>query len=341
MEILSVDPHDEGMLVAWHGVLAAVDAADRPETADTWSLDEVRAEMRQHSDYWRRSAFVVRDRGEVAAAAWLALSLQDNLHRAELFVAVLPARRRRGIGTALLAHVEGIARAQGRTVAGAEADWPPTAGAEGAGCAGPEFLRRRGYEQVLLDVQRRLPLPVAGELLDELAREPAAHSDGYTLRSWIGPVPEEYVAGWAELDASLETEAPTGGLDLEPRAAAVAKVREGEALLEAQGRTSYATVALDPAGEVVAYTQLLLGSDGTGKAYQEGTLVRADHRGHRLGLAVKVANLRMLQHAGLGDITELVTYNAASNEHMVDVNDRLGYRPVEWAGEFQKRLLDG
>ncbi|GAB7002985.1 GNAT family N-acetyltransferase [Nocardioides sp. AN3] len=333
-----IDPLDDRLLVAWHGVLDAVDQADRAEVADTWSLDEVRAEMRQESAYWRRLPVLARDGDDVVAAAWLALSLQDNLHRAELFVAVLPGHRRRGIGSALLERLASIAKAEGRTVMGSEADWPPAAGPEGAGCPGPEFLRRHGYEQVLLDVQRRLPLPVAAGVLDTLTAEAAERGTGYRLRSWVGPVPEEHVAGWAELDASLETEAPTGGLDLEPRAAAIAKVREGEELLVAQERTSYATVALDPDGEVVAYTQILVGSDGTGRAYQEGTLVRADHRGHRLGLAVKVANLRLLQEAGLGHVDELVTYNAASNEHMVGVNDRLGYRAVEWAGEFQKRL---
>lgn len=338
MNILPVDPYDEDLLSSWHGVLEAVDRADRPETADTWSLDEVRAELRQDSGYWRRLAFVAREGAETVGASWIALSLQDNLHRGELFAAVLPAHRRRGVGTSLLAHLEGIARSEGRTVAGAESDWPTPAGPEGAGSPGPEFLRRHGYEQVLLDVQRRLPLPVRATVLDELAAEAEPHLAGYVLRSWVGPVPEEHVAGWAELDASLETEAPTGGLDLEPRAAAVAKVREGEELMEAQGRTSYGTVALDAAGEVVAYTQIAVSSDGSGNAYQEGTLVRGDHRGHRLGLAVKVANLRLLQEAAPGDVARLVTYNAASNGHMVGVNDLLGYRPVEWAGEFQKRL---
>ncbi|GAA1966317.1 GNAT family N-acetyltransferase [Nocardioides panacihumi] len=338
MDIVIVDPHDEDVLASWHGVLHAVDQADRPATADTWSLDEVRAELRQDSGYWRRLAFVARDAGRTVGAAWLALSLQDNRHRGELFVAVLPSARRRGVGTALLDHLEDIARTEGRTVAGAESDWPTVAGPKGAGWPGPEFLAGRGYEQVLLDVQRRLSLPVPSGLLDELAAQAGAHTDGYELRSWVGPVPEEHVAGWAALDASLETEAPTGGLDLEPRAAAIAKVREDEQLFAAQGRTSYATVALDAAGEVVAYTQIARSRDGTGKAYQEGTLVRRDHRGHRLGLAVKVANLRLLQDAGLGDVDRLVTYNAASNEHMIAVNEALGFRVVEWAGEFQKRL---
>lgn len=338
VRIVGVDPGDADAVAAWHGVQAEVDRVDRSATADTWSLAEVTAELRRPSAYWRRLPFLAVEDGAAVGAAWAALSLQDNPHRAELFVAVLPQHRRRGVGTALLHHLEALARADGRSVAGAEAEWPVAAGPEATGCAGPAFLRRHGYACVLLDVQRRLALPVDAGLLDRLAAEAAAHHAAYRLHSWVGPVPEALVEGWARLDASLEMEAPTGGLSLQPRAAAVARVRESEALQAAQQRTSYATVALDAGGEMVAYSQILLGADGAGLAYQEGTLVRREDRGHRLGLAVKVANLRLLQRHAPTIAAELVTYNAASNAPMVAVNDRLGFRAVEWSGEFQRDL---
>ncbi len=60
-------------------------------------------------------------------------------------------------------------------------------------------------------------------------------------------------------------------------------------------------------------------------------------RGRRLGLAVKVANLRLLQ-AERPDIEVVSTYNAESNRHMIEVNERLGFRPVARLGEFQRRL---
>ena len=110
-----------------------------------------------------------------------------------------------------------------------------------------------------------------------------------------------------------------------------------EALLARQGRRKYNTVALDEHGDVVACTDIATTVHEPGRAYQWGTLVRPDARGHRLGLAVKVANLRLLA-TQRPDLTELITYNAEVNSHMVAVNDRLGFRPVAWLGEFQKRL---
>ena len=65
--------------------------------------------------------------------------------------------------------------------------------------------------------------------------------------------------------------------------------------------------------------------------------MRRDARGHRLGLAVKVANLRLLQ-GSCPELRRLTTYNAEVNARMVDVNDLLGFVPVARLGEFQKRL---
>ena len=89
--------------------------------------------------------------------------------------------------------------------------------------------------------------------------------------------------------------------------------------------------------ELVAYTDLVLTTHESERAYQWGTLVRTDHRGHRLGLAVKVANVRRLQDTQ-PQITTVVTFNADVNAPMVAVNERLGFRPVQWLGELQKKL---
>jgi GNAT superfamily N-acetyltransferase len=261
----------------------------------------------------------------------------DNTDRAELAVHTLPSHRRRGYGAAMLAHLERVAREGGRTIAFGESSWAYGAGPSGSGSPGVEFAGAAGYDLALGEVKRVLDLPVPDRVLDELAAEAAPYHVGFTLRSWVGPVPDDLVEGWARLTSSLETEAPTGDLDVEPGYADTATVREGEALLAAQGRTKYNTVALSPSGELVAYTDLATTVHEPGKAYQWGTLVRRDTRGRRLGLAVKMANLRLLQ-AERSDIRTVTTYNAEVNAHMIGVNERLGFRVAARYGNFQKRL---
>jgi len=73
------------------------------------------------------------------------------------------------------------------------------------------------------------------------------------------------------------------------------------------------------------------------KVYQWGTFVHREHRGHRLGLATKAVNLRAVQ-AARGDLTLVITQNAETNDNMVSINDRMGFRPIELAAEFVKHL---
>ncbi|HEY9294628.1 MAG TPA: GNAT family N-acetyltransferase [Microlunatus sp.] len=335
LEILRVDPHDADLYDAWHAAYAAAERADRGDDAPVWTLEESRTELQQQSQQYERRAFVARRDGAVVAAGKLGLPLTDNTHRAGLGVYVPPEFRRQRIASTLQAELERQAVAAGRTTAVAEASWSYDLGPDGSGSAGREFAGRHGYALAIGDVMRRLELPVSTQVLDRLAALAAERHAGYTIRAWSGQVPEDVVAGWAVLDASLETEAPVGDLELEPSTPDVAAVREQEALFVDQHRTSYGTVALDPAGEVVAYTQLVVSADD-GRAYQWGTLVRAADRGHRLGMAVKIANLRQLQsHQSAAAV---ITYNADSNSYMNAVNEQLGFVPVERMGEFQKKL---
>ena len=72
-------------------------------------------------------------------------------------------------------------------------------------------------------------------------------------------------------------------------------------------------------------------------AHQHDTSVVRAHRGHRLGLLLKAEMMRWLAEAEQ-EIEYLDTWNAESNEHMVAVNERLGFRAVGRELAFQRRL---
>ena len=340
LQIRQVRPDDGKVFDDWAEVYAAAERFGREETAAVWTLPEMRVALARDTREERQLGFAGLLDGRVVVAGYLSLSLLDNLHRCDVAVHTLPELRRRGLGTLMLAHLEGVAPEQGRTTVGAEVAWPYAAGPGGgepAGSPGVAFARACGYSLGLEEVQRTLDLPLEEALLDKLAAEAAPHHAAYTLRSWIGPVPDELVEGWAVLDASLDTEAPTGDLALEPRVADVAAVREREAVMAAQGRECVHTVALDGDGRPAAYTLVVVPAHEPGRGYQWGTLVRRADRGHRLGLAVKVANHRLLQQER-PDVHRVVTYNAESNGHMIAVNEQLGFRVTERMGEYQKVL---
>lgn len=336
LQLTRIDPFDDAAVDLWWNIYAAAERADRGVDTAVWTRNESRHELRQRSDTIERRAYLARRDGEIIAGGRLALPLRDNIRTATLGVHVAPELRRRGIGTDVLTALETEALGAGRRTLKASASWPFSAGDDGAGSPGREFARRHGYALALGDVQSRLRLPCPTELLDALSAEASAHSHGHTLRSWIGSVPEALLQGWSELDAAVDTEAPMGGLQLEPASVDTAETRETETLLAQQNRRSFGTVAQDEAGRVVAFTQLVVSTDD-GNAYQWGTLVRKEARGRRLGLAVKLANLRLLQEHAAG-VKAVYTYNAGVNSHMLAINRRLGFTPSEHLGEFQKRV---
>jgi GNAT superfamily N-acetyltransferase len=254
--ITPVDPADDAAFAAWHHVYETSARHELGEVATPWQLEELRAMVQEAGSHsWSGAWSAVVD-GDTVGAGWLRTPLLDNIELAELDVHVLPALRRRGIGTAVLARLDEEARSRGRRVLTGLSSWPYDAGSDGAGAAGPEFARSRGFDLALSEVQRELTLPVADGRLSGLADDAARAHAAYTLRSWSGPVPDDLLQGWAEITSTLATEAPTGDLELEPEAVSTEAVREREATIARQGRTKYNTVALSGTGEVVAYSDL-------------------------------------------------------------------------------------
>lgn len=320
----------------WHAAYVASEVHGRND-ASPYRLREVAELIRTETSYrWFGAWTAMRD-GELVATGFVDTPLADNVHLAQVEVQVLPALRRQGIGSALLLHLEDQARARGRSTGIAEVAYPLEAPEDGAGSPSGEFARAHGYTFALGDIQRRCPLPIDPALLASLAAEAAPHHEGYRIVSFSGPVPDEWVEAYAAMDASLVVEAPMGDLDMEAEDSSVEIRRDREANLIRQGLTPWHTVALDPTGEPVAYTAVAVSSDDRSLCHQWGTLVVPAHRGHRLGLAVKVANHLALQADG-APAAEVVTWNAGVNEHMISVNDRLGFHRVGRLGEFQKRL---
>lgn len=268
-----------------------------------------------------------------ASATW---HRQDNAHLGELELAVVPQSCRRGVGATLLRAVIDEGRRRGRRTLTAEASAP----LEGAltDSPGGAFLGRHGFTVAMTEVHYVLRVPVAAERLDSLGAEVADPAAAYRLVSWTDRCPDEWVEGVCRLYETFMDEAPTGDLDVEPERWSRQRLREGEQRRIDQGRTSLSTVAVGPDRDLVGETELMI-QRGIARhgGFQSGTLVRPEHRGHRLGLAMKVRNLQRLQ--AHDDRERLLhTWNEQDNAAMIAVNTRLGFEAVERIGAWQLRL---
>lgn len=336
MQIRPLDAADPAAMAAWHASYHAahVFGQDYPSP---WMLEEMRAEMLGDRTGERMEPYGLYVDGLCVSTGFLELPMMDNRHLARVEVATHPDHRGRGYASALLEHLTAVAVSHGRSTLNADAAWSVHGRPDGVGTPHADFLTRHGFSFSLGDVKRALDLPVDDALLERLAAEAANRHRDYRLRDFVGPVPEDLLDEFGALVGSLITEAPMGDLDVEPEVFDAARIRADEEVFAASGRTKYTTVAVAPDGALVAYSELVVPSYDPGHVYQWGTLVRPAHRGHRLGLATKVHNLRRFQ-AGESGRSLLFTYNAEVNTHMIAVNEAMGFRPVQRLGEFQKRL---
>lgn len=325
VEIIRVT--DEATARCWHEVDDATRRADQVELpADP--LPEVLARFNDDPALGERTElWLLLDSGHPVGAAELSLPTRDNLDLGHIDVRVSPAHRRRGLGGRLLDHLADRARAADRKRAVLQSGEPLTGGAQ---APGPAFLRARGAAPVLSQLRRLLRLDdLPDERLAELRARAAAHATDYELVQWVDRAPAADAAGLAELHVRMALDVPTEDLDLEPEVWDVARVRANEEHLLARGRCIVVTAARHRAsGRLVGYTDITASRSHPRVGYQFDTLVEPDHRGHRLGLLMKAANLEQLR-THLPGTTLLNTWNAEVNAPMVAINDVLGFRPVD------------
>ncbi|SEE53371.1 GNAT family N-acetyltransferase [Jiangella alba] len=291
--------------------------------------------------------FVARADGRIVGTGHLSWQPEDDATVTWAEVEVLPQYRRRGIGTALLDHLTTLALASGRPTlqaavihsrpgGGERVEAPTGFGWLSDADPGVRFLLARGYRLEQVARISALPLPVDPELLAaKRAAAQAAAGDDYRIVGWTGPTPADRVDDLVTLMARMSTDIPTAALETTDEQWDAARLARVDDLLAATGRTRL-TVAAEhvPTGRLAGHNVLVLPRDRSRPVIQEDTLVLSEHRGHRLGMLLKVANLQRL--AELSPSSTLVTtFNAEENRHMLDVNEAVGFAPIGYEGCWQ------
>jgi GNAT superfamily N-acetyltransferase len=215
---------------------------------------------------------------------------------------VLPEARRQGIGSALLGHVEDIARARGGRRFGM--------GVFGDDADSCRFADRHGF--VVSDVVRRVGLRVAdapprtpsfpaGVRLTTLAAEPEL----------LRPLYELDMLTQADIPAST----PPPEMTFEAWCAAFP---------ESPGFRSDALFMAVRGGRPIGYAALTIEEARPAVAEHAMTAVHPAERGRGIATALKLASIEWAREAG---IEELETSNHEPNVAMRAVNAKLGYTP--------------
>ena len=318
-----LDPADDVQFAEFHAVYVAANDEewDRP-----YGPQEMRVSLLDDSDFQRTLGYVGRDdAGAPVVVGTIEFTFKDNRELGFLQIYVAPERRRERHGTAMEAYLADVAREQGRTSLMGEAHWD--FGQSGSGHTA--FVEACGYHLDLADGHRVLDLPAT---LPE-----ASPRDGYTLHDWRGRTPEQWIDQYAQMVAVFMQEAPSGDYPIENEFYDAARVRADDQRLIDQGRVMQVVIAVSPEGKLAGHTQLVFPSADPGDVYQWGTLVLPAHRGHGLGLSLKVRAMEASADLLEGRLY-VHTGNSLVNEPMIAVNDAMGYRLVAYSGEFVRPL---
>ena len=333
MDIIPLDHDDDVMLKELFGVATRSESVSRVQPIQR-TEDEFLKMVRFDFPGEREEGAVAMVDGSPAAWARIFFPERDNLDKCWTHLEVDPQHRGQGLGSALVEWTEQRATSAEREMLLTEV-FVPVGDRESH--ADREFALRRGYAVSSIEIVRSLPLPIDRDLVaHHQERATEAMGDEYELSVHVNGVPHELRQGVCDASNRLILDAPTGDVEFEPESMTV---EDYETMLDHQrdtGRTIITTVAVHRETRVVAaYTDLSLPSGDPHVVFQWGTLVLPEHRGHRLGMAVKVANLEELARLA-PERWSVHTMNDEQNPWMVQINKDLGFEIIEEALTMKK-----
>lgn len=305
---------------------------------ERYGVEQTRARLAP-TRFWELGHWVaVSGTGEVIGYAGTSVPLNENLDSVHVDLSVHPEHRHQGIGTRLLeeALVPAI-RATGRSLISGYGAIPADGDPDDPQLPANRLAQRLGLSRKNVAVCRALDLPLSTVLLDDLAASAAKKLGEYRVISFDDEIPAEHLPAYGRLLRQLELDEPDEDVEHEAPEYTPERIRLAEQRLRQAGKRALIAVAVAPDGTFAgnSVVEFHTGADTT-IGWQENTLVMPEHRGHRLGLALKVATHRRLARQAPG-LSTIVTWNSHVNPWMIAINEQLGYRVSHREVAYQGR----
>ena len=323
--------------------------------ADGYGTDELSATSAELLPLWLdqkyepKQLFAARLNGRIVARATFETRPGAEGNTAWVDVQVHPQFRRRGIGTALADQLETLANEDHRTnlvlstvskaAAGERLRSPTGFGSVPAGNAEVRFLLGRDFRLEQVRRASRLALPVVTDIVDRLIEQSQQRAGtDYRVHQWSGRTPDRWLDDMALLFTRMSTDAPNAGLDEPEDVWTRERLIEYEDRAETGPKTSVVSVVEHlPTARLAGMTELGVPAEPDRPVSQNDTIVLEEHRGQRLGMLLKAANIRHLRSTAPGH-PSIITFNAEENRHMLEVNEAVGFLAIGFEGAWKKIL---
>lgn len=273
--------------------------------------------------------------GELVAYATVSASLRS--HKSQADICLFPCDVEPQIGQAILDEAERIAASWGRTdlllyLDEVHGDDVPCEASKISVASSSANAVARANGWALTQVERCSGATIPSDKW--LAEHAGVKNPNYRLETFTDMIPDNLLPSLIQVANEMGTDAPSAGFEAEESGITVQQWRETEQFLMQDGTECIITVAIH-GEQTVGYTELVI--DPRHPVGQGDTIVNREHRGHGLGLAMKVKNLQVLRERH-PDETRVYTWNAMENGPMLRINTLLGFEIVNLSGQWQKQI---
>jgi len=198
------------------------------------------------------------------------------------------------------------------------------------------FLTGSGFVEANRDARRHQVLADVDHAQVDRLRAAATAAD-YELVRLRPPLDDKRLAELVEVTAAIN-DAPMGELTFEDEVFDQRRLIDHQEAGIRRGDRRYRILARHRrSGEVGGHTEVALHPLQPELGHQADTAVARAHRGHRLGMLLKIDMMRWLAETE-PQLTTIATYNNAANNFMIDVNEALGYRVSRVVTTYQRTL---
>jgi GNAT superfamily N-acetyltransferase len=204
--------------------------------------------------------------------------------------------------------------------------------------SGHQFLKWMGAEGKSAGAENRLELAdVDWAMLRTWVEDGAARSSSTRLEVYDGHLPEAMWDEYCPQFAALLNTMPWDDLDHGEITVTRAELADWYQQLDEQGGTDYTMLTREPDGTISGITDMNFAPYWPQVIDQGFTGVRADARGRGLGKWLKAGMLLHVRNI-YPDLKTVITGNAASNDPMLAINKKMGFKEHRAGNEYQITL---
>ena len=330
--IEQIDPTEapETLLAELHDYYVVVEAEDMPGDPPTPSAVRI-AGWRHVPTRFPEFRWILRDDDGIAAVAVATYDIEENLENGFGRIHVHPAKRGRGyaraIATPTLDHLEKAGRNRFAT-------WIKE------GEPAEQIARHIGLKPVIREKRSRLRTgDIDMDLMDRWIEQAGLRASDYELIYYRSPLPDDIVQKFCDLMSIMNT-APREDFVMDDETMSVENWREMESkVIDAQCRLHNLIAVHRPTGDFAGFTQIETQDLQPELGWQGDTGVDPAHRNKGLGRWLKAAMIKRVMELH-PDLERVDTWNAGSNEPMLNINFAMGFEPVHVSNTWQGSLAE-